>query len=103
MYTVNVKGISAYKLSVIASLLLSLYPSASYSVSDTELNTVFLQGTQFVPSIFKKGVRFPAGEYYVDVIVNDSNVGKSKLNISPEEKEPVSCVFHQSGWPTQVS
>ncbi len=87
MYTVNVKGISAYKLSVIASLLLSLYPPASYSVSDTELNTVFLQGTQFVPSIFKKGVRFPAGEYYVDVIVNDNNVGKSKLNISPEEEK----------------
>ncbi len=82
----SVKKTPVYKLSMIALSLLSLYSSASGAVSDTELNTVFLQGTQFVPSILKKGAKFPAGEYYVDVIVNNDNVGKSKLNISSEEE-----------------
>ncbi|WP_213053153.1 hypothetical protein, partial [Escherichia coli] len=58
----SVKKTPVYKLSMIALSLLLLYSSASSAVSDTELNTVFLQGTQFVPSILKKGTRLPSGE-----------------------------------------
>ncbi|EKC8925561.1 fimbria/pilus outer membrane usher protein, partial [Escherichia coli] len=63
---------------------------ASEAVSgaeDTELNTGFLQGVSVVPSVLKSGVNYPAGQYYVDVVVNDDNVGKASLTISAEEEK----------------
>lgn len=54
---------------------------------DSELNLNFLQGTSVIPSVLKKGVVFPAGQYEVDVVVNNNNLGKSWLTISPEEEK----------------
>ncbi len=60
---------------------------------DAELNLDFLQGTKVVPSVLKKGVIFPAGQYQVDVIVNNENLGKTQLSISPkEEQEGLLCL-----------
>lgn len=78
-----------FALSALSLALISCYASASVSISgaeDTELNAAFLQGTSVVPSILKSGMKFPAGQYYVDVVVNNDNVGKAPLTISAEEE-----------------
>ncbi|HIF3244490.1 TPA: fimbria/pilus outer membrane usher protein [Salmonella enterica] len=80
------------ELSALSLALISQYSAASVSglVSragdDTELNTAFLQGTQVVPSVLKPGMTLPAGQYYVDVLVNNENTGKARLTITPEEE-----------------
>ncbi|HAK5377184.1 TPA: PefC/AfrB family outer membrane usher protein [Salmonella enterica] len=61
--------------------------SADKNPYDTELDLTFLQGTRGVPSVLKKGVIFPAGQYQVDVVVNNNNLGKARLDISPEEEK----------------
>ncbi|HAP0119857.1 TPA: PefC/AfrB family outer membrane usher protein, partial [Escherichia coli] len=56
-------------------------------------NMDFLQGTRVVPSVLKKGVTLPSGQYEVDVVVNNDNLGKAQLIISPEEeKSGVLCL-----------
>jgi len=64
-------------------LTVCLFPSLSTA---TELNTDFLQGTSVVPSVLKEGVKYPAGEYYVDVVLNKQRIGRSDLHINPEEE-----------------
>ena len=64
---------------------------------DTELNTGFLQGVSVVPSVFKSGVNYPAGQYYVDVVVNNDNVGKASLTIPPKKKKLACCACPRSG------
>ncbi|EFN6235602.1 PefC/AfrB family outer membrane usher protein [Escherichia coli] len=80
-------------LSALSLALFSQYSIASDSVpashadDDTELNTAFLQGTRVVPSVLKPGMTLPAGQYYVDVLVNNENTGKARLTITPEEEQ----------------
>ncbi|ECU3284687.1 outer membrane usher protein PefC [Salmonella enterica subsp. enterica serovar Javiana] len=79
-----------FKLSALTLSLFSQCTMASGTVTgaeDTELNTGFLQGVSVVPSVLKSGVNFPAGQYYVDVVVNNDNVGKTPLTISAEEEK----------------
>ncbi|CAD5758072.1 putative fimbrial usher protein FanD [Escherichia coli] len=76
-----------FRLSALSLALLSGISHASSSMDESELNMNFLQGTRVVPSVLKKGVIFPAGQYQVDVIVNNDNLGKNYLTISPEEEE----------------
>ncbi|MGP3592745.1 PefC/AfrB family outer membrane usher protein [Vagococcus sp. WN89Y] len=79
-----------FRLSALSlGLLHATLGAASESVADgdTELETAFLQGTAVVPSVLKKGMMYPAGEYYVDVVVNNENVGKTRLNISSQEEK----------------
>ncbi|WP_145512038.1 PefC/AfrB family outer membrane usher protein [Yersinia kristensenii] len=79
-----------FKLSVLSLALFSHFSSAS---SDSDLNLDFLQGTSVIPSILKTASLYPAGQYYVDVIVNKENIGKAQLNISPEEdKANILCL-----------
>lgn len=47
----------------------------------------FLQGTQVVPAVLKPGLTLPSGQYYVDVVVNNENTGKTRLTITPEEEK----------------
>ncbi|ENO6461359.1 hypothetical protein ACBY32_004947, partial [Escherichia coli] len=47
----------------------------------------FLQGTSVVPSVLKPGLMLPAGQYYIDVVVNNENTGKARLIITPEEEK----------------
>lgn len=47
----------------------------------------FLQGTRVVPSVLKPGLALPAGQYYIDVVVNNENTGKARLTITPEEEK----------------
>lgn len=81
--------LSIFKLSALSLVLFSHYSSASETpadtISDTDLNMAFLQGTSVVPSVLRSGTILPAGEYYVDVIVNNDNTGKAKLTISAAE------------------
>ncbi|MFM1263813.1 fimbria/pilus outer membrane usher protein, partial [Yersinia enterocolitica] len=77
-------------LSALALALFSHYSVASeimLGAEATELNTDFLQGTSVVPSVLKSGMNFPAGQYYIDVVVNNDNVGKVPLTISAEEEQ----------------
>ncbi|MCU6173003.1 PefC/AfrB family outer membrane usher protein [Citrobacter cronae] len=53
----------------------------------TELNTAFLQGTTDVPSVLKDGVKYPAGQYYVDVMLNGVRTGRMSLTITPEDEK----------------
>ncbi|EFD0944300.1 PefC/AfrB family outer membrane usher protein [Escherichia coli] len=57
------------------------------SIADTELNLDFLQGTKTTPSVLISGSRYPAGEYYLDVLVNDEYIGKTTLIISKDEEK----------------
>ncbi len=87
-----------FKLSALSLVLLSgiSYASNDNKISaedESELNLDFLQGTRVVPSVLKKGVVFPAGQYQVDVIVNDTNPGKTYLTISPEEEKSGQLCF----------
>ncbi|MDQ4429065.1 fimbria/pilus outer membrane usher protein [Yokenella regensburgei] len=65
-------------------LALSIYSSLGYA---TEINTAFLQGTTEVPSVLKDGVKYPAGQYYVDVMLNGSRTGRMSLTVSPEDEK----------------
>ncbi len=79
-----------FTLSALTLALFSLSTTTSagvFGAEDTELNTGFLQGVSVVPSVLKSGVNYPAGRYYVDVVVNDDNVGKTLLIISDEEEK----------------
>lgn len=81
-----------FKLSALSLVLFSVFSHAGHngivgSGDDTELNMDFLQGTRVVPSVLKKGVTLPAGQYQVDVVVNNDNLGKAQLIISPEEEK----------------
>ena len=73
--------------------VLSYASSDVVGSGDADLNMDFLQGTRVVPSVLKKGVTLPSGQYEVDVVVNNDNLGKSQLIISPEEeKSGVLCL-----------
>lgn len=78
----------AFKLSALSLALFSSFATAT----DSELNLDFLRDVNTVPSVLKSGSRYPAGQYYVDVIVNQENIGKVPLTISAEEdKENALC------------
>lgn len=53
----------------------------------TEINTAFMQGTTEVPSVLKEGVKYPAGQYYVDVMLNGVRTGRMPLTISPDDEK----------------
>lgn len=61
--------------------------SGYYPACATELNTAFLKGTTGVPSVLKDGVKYPAGQYYVDVLLNGVRSGRMPLNISQENEQ----------------
>ncbi len=81
------------KAFILSALILALFSQCTtvsamvVGAEDTELNTGFLQGVSVVPSVLKAGVNYPAGQYYVDVVVNSDNVGKASLTISAEEEK----------------
>ncbi|WP_395224413.1 outer membrane usher protein PefC [Salmonella sp. SKLX087901] len=70
----------------LSALSLALFSHLSFASTDSELNLDFLQGMGAIPSVLKSGSDFPAGQYYVDVIVNQENVGKARLSITPQEE-----------------
>lgn len=80
-------NLSALSLALFPGLLYASLSAGTGMADDTELNMNFLQGTRVVPSVLKKGVVFPAGQYQVDVVVNNDNLGKTYLTISPEEEK----------------
>ncbi len=80
----NTKTSTIIKQPALSLLALSICSSFA---SATELNTAFLQGTTDVPSVLKDGVKYPAGQYYVDVSLNGTRTGRSTLVISPEDEQ----------------
>lgn len=58
----------------------------SHEMWATELNTDFLQGMSDVPSVLKEGVKYPSGDYYVDIRLNGERVGRSDLSISSNDE-----------------
>lgn len=72
--------------------LLTLCITASFSYA-AEINTAFLQGITDIPSILKDGVRYPAGQYYVDVLLNGVRTGRMALTVTPdEERRGILCL-----------
>lgn len=82
----QILGLSMLSLALISQYSIASSESVSHTDNDTELNMAFLQGTQVVPSVLKPGMTLPAGQYYVDVLVNNENTGKVRLTITPEEE-----------------
>lgn len=74
------------RLFKLSTLSLALVSHFSFAGNDSELNFGFLQGMSTIPSVLKSGSDYPAGQYYVDVIVNQENVGKAHLSITPQEE-----------------
>ncbi|HCS6391622.1 TPA: PefC/AfrB family outer membrane usher protein [Escherichia coli] len=70
-----------FKLSLLA---LSIY--SHFSVA-TELNLDFIQGTRVIPSILKTDTALPAGQYFVDVLVNNGRVGRANLVITEADEK----------------
>ncbi|ENC3164022.1 fimbria/pilus outer membrane usher protein, partial [Escherichia albertii] len=70
-----------FKLSLLA---LSIY--SHFSVA-TELNLDFIQGTRVIPSILKTDTTLPAGQYIVDVLVNNERTGRANLVITEEDEK----------------
>lgn len=64
-------------------LALSIFSSLGYA---SEINTAFMQGMTEVPSILKDGVRYPAGQYYVDVMLNGSRTARMALTVSTDDE-----------------
>ena len=69
-----------------ARSLLALSICASFA-SASEINTAFMQGTTEVPSVFKEGVTYPAGQYYVDVMLNGARTTRMPLTVSPDDEQ----------------
>ncbi|HAU9271844.1 TPA: PefC/AfrB family outer membrane usher protein [Escherichia coli] len=70
-----------FKLSLLA---LSIY--SHFSVA-TELNLDFIQGTSVIPSILKTDATLPAGQYFVDVLVNNERTGRVNIVITEEDEK----------------
>lgn len=83
-----------FKLSLLA---LSVYSHCSVA---TELNTDFIRGTNVIPSILKTDSALPAGQYIVDVLVNNELTGRMNLVITEEDEKMTVFVFHPNGWIT---
>lgn len=82
-----------FKLSALSLGIISAFAAAS----EDELNLDFLQGTKVVPSVLKSNSPYPAGQYYVDVLVNNESVGRMTLVVSPEEDEAGQLCL-SAGW-----
>ena len=74
--------LTGFKLS---ALSLALFSPFVMSADGPELNLDFLQGVRAVPSVLKSDSLYPAGQYYVDIIVNEENLGKALLTITAED------------------
>ncbi|EFF3656223.1 outer membrane usher protein PefC, partial [Escherichia coli] len=70
-----------FKLSL---LTLSIY---SHFSAATELNLDFIQGTSVIPSILKTDTALPAGQYIVDVLVNNERTGRANLVITEADEK----------------
>ncbi|MFP3764014.1 PefC/AfrB family outer membrane usher protein [Escherichia coli] len=108
MFYARLVGISTIGLVMLLSCS-SLYTYAGErgNNNDGDLNMMFLQGTQYIPSVLQKGIAFPVGQYYVDVFFNKENLGKSVIVISPEEEKSGSlCLtaewLHKTGIPVNL-
>ncbi|MGG5415021.1 PefC/AfrB family outer membrane usher protein [Edwardsiella tarda] len=69
---------------VLSLLALSIYASFGQA---TEINTAFLQGTSDIPSVLKDGIKYPAGQYYVDTLLNGNRTGRMALTVSPDDEK----------------
>lgn len=69
------------KLSLVT---LSVY---SYCSIAAELNLDFVQGTSVIPSILKTDAALPAGQYVVDVLVNNERTGRANIVITEEDEK----------------
>lgn len=58
----------------------------SFYASGAGFNTAFLQGVTGVPSVLKDNVRYPSGQYYVDIMLNGARTARMALTVSPEEE-----------------
>lgn len=87
-----------FKLSALSLAIVSHFSLAN---NDSELNLNFLRGVNSAPSVLKSASDFPAGQYYVDVIVNQENIGKVPLTISSQE-ETANALCLSPGWITDA-
>ncbi|MGL5842844.1 MAG: fimbria/pilus outer membrane usher protein [Aeromonas hydrophila] len=72
------------RLTPLSLLLLCCYAPRGQA---TEINTAFMQGMTDVPSVLKGDVSYPAGQYYVDVMLNGTRTGRMPLIISVADEQ----------------
>lgn len=79
-----------FKRTKLSLLVLSIYSTLGYT---SELNLDFLHGINTVPSVLNTNSKFPAGQYYVDIILNKEKVGRGYLTINEsDEKNNTLCL-----------
>lgn len=81
------------KAPALSILALSIYSHLCHS---TELNLDFLHGTNAVPKILTDNGGYPAGQYLVDLFLNNNKIGRTELTISPEEEKKNSLCLNSS-------
>lgn len=72
----------------ITLLALTLVATVEHSAvaAETELNADFLQGVVGIPAVLQSGIKYPAGDYYVDVQLNGTTTARSSLAISKDDE-----------------
>ena len=70
-----------FRLSMLALCIYSRYGIT------TELNLDFIQGVSVIPSVLKTDTTLPAGQYIVDVLVNNERTGRTNLVITGENEK----------------
>lgn len=70
---------------LLALMSVVFFANNSHAI-ESELNTDFLQGVVGIPAVLQSGIKYPAGQYYVDVQLNGSTTARAFLAISKEDE-----------------
>ncbi|MBS4687109.1 PefC/AfrB family outer membrane usher protein [Aeromonas sobria] len=80
-------SVNTARPAVFLALSVSVFFANSGRAADEfELNTDFLQGVSGVPAVLAPGIKYPAGQYYVDVRLNGTTNARASLTISKEDE-----------------
>ncbi|WP_421277002.1 PefC/AfrB family outer membrane usher protein [Aeromonas veronii] len=74
-------------VSVLALAVSIPFLASEVHAAESELNTDFLQGVTSTPAILQSGVKYPSGQYYVDVQLNGQTNIRASLVISKEDEQ----------------
>ncbi|MDD1847208.1 PefC/AfrB family outer membrane usher protein [Aeromonas veronii] len=67
-------------------LIGGVFASKGHATDALELNTDFLQGVTGVPAVLGAEVKYPAGQYLVDVKLNGTTKARASLAVSKEDE-----------------
>ncbi|UUR74722.1 PefC/AfrB family outer membrane usher protein [Enterobacter asburiae] len=88
-HRIIVKYISLFETLVLLSFF-------NWNANATEFNMAFAKGVEEVPSVLKSDVKYPAGQYYVDVLLNGVFLRRMQLVVSRNnERDNLLCLDNE--------